>query len=155
MVRPSTVELPVVTALPAEQLTTWLTATCPTETGAASRLALSTLALAASTPAAERVSARGSLTVSPPVGCTPATCWLSLAHGLPGELAMTGSDMTVVPTLARAAEPRHVVLAACALAAPITAQSAKADTAAAAHARAADLPPCRASIYYPFPVQAS
>jgi len=56
----------------------------------------------------------------------------------------------VVPTTVLAADPRQVVLAASAFVAPIAAQSARAVTAAATQLRAADLPPCRASIYYPF-----
>src|SRR5690349_8891614 len=75
-------------------------------------LALSTLALAAKTPAVLRVAARGFVTLMPATGCTPAACWLWVTHGLPDGFATVGSESSWPGADALAALARQSVTAA-------------------------------------------
>ena len=108
IVSASTREAPEVTVRPSEQLAVCVASTTPTETPDASpSCAPATLAAAEITPGAIRIVAFGSLTVSGPTGCAAAPRWLCDVQGPPAGLATSGSLVTCVETVVRAALARQ------------------------------------------------
>ena len=106
----STCEAPDAMVCPFWQLATWLESTAPTAIvpPVPPIWAPSMLEAAAITRSPRRVLAFGAVTVPGPKGLTPASARVSVAHGVPFGLAITGSLVIWPPAEARAALPRHV-----------------------------------------------